>query len=241
MSTKKAVVFNMGSAIIPSMNPIMNKNAYENDLSAEELKSKLFVEGDQDLMAKVEPFLLDRHGHSDASIGVLMSAIKSIKAEGLKIGLVLGETGGMKPELIVDMDLFDVVTPELADSDMIKGVAPSEVVYVDTNEANLTAAAGLGLATVNIPRDLDNIYDDVYDIEKGLFELESLLQVPLKEWIPGVFWTFYESKNSPYTGKETLVYWLWCLLLYCFVGSILLKEVCGQKGGVRDPRHPLER
>ena len=49
----------------------------------------LFLE----LMAQVEPALLSRHGSDQANLAYVVSAIQSIRGEGLKTGLVSATPG----------------------------------------------------------------------------------------------------------------------------------------------------
>ena len=61
-------------------------------------------------MEEVEPALLSRHGAEDASLAHVVSAVKSIRGEGLKVGLVDGGHA-LKSDLIpLDKSLFDVVS-----------------------------------------------------------------------------------------------------------------------------------
>lgn len=60
-------------------------------------------------MEQIEPALLSRHGSEKANLAHVMSAIQSIRGEGLKTGLI-SEAGGLNSERIpVDKSLFDVV------------------------------------------------------------------------------------------------------------------------------------
>lgn len=66
----------------------------------------LFLE----LMAQVEPALLSRHGSDQANLAYVVSAIQSIRGEGLKTGLV-SATPGLNSDLFpVSKELFDAVS-----------------------------------------------------------------------------------------------------------------------------------
>ena len=61
-------------------------------------------------MEQIEPALLSRHGSDKANLAYVMSAIQSIRGEGMKTGLV-SATPGMKSELFpVSNSLFDAVS-----------------------------------------------------------------------------------------------------------------------------------
>merc|ERR1712142_661110 len=64
-SSKKAVVFNLGGAMVPAMSPVLAKHAQQQGLTEAELTSKLFVEGDQDLLHK-----LNLHSYRDMEVGL---------------------------------------------------------------------------------------------------------------------------------------------------------------------------
>jgi len=61
-------------------------------------------------MEQIEPALLSRHGSNEANLANIMSAIQSIRGEGMKTGLV-SATPGMKSDLFpVSNSLFDAVS-----------------------------------------------------------------------------------------------------------------------------------
>ena len=61
-------------------------------------------------MAQVEPALLSRHGSDQANLAYVVSAIQSIRGEGLKTGLV-SATPGLNSDLFpVSKELFDAVS-----------------------------------------------------------------------------------------------------------------------------------
>ena len=215
-STKKAVVFNMGGSLVPAMSPVISKYAREHKLTEAELTSKLFVDGNQELLEEIEPSLLSRHGSVDANLAYVVSAIKSIRGEGLKTALV-SNANGLNADLIpVDKELFDVVSPDLK-GDLIEllKVDPNEIVYLDNLEANLKAAVSLGLTTVNVG-----------DVEATLKELESHLKVPLKEFIPGFTWIYYDNAHSPNKSTgENILYYLLCLYIFMVTGHMTCKHV----------------
>ena len=63
-----------------------------------------------DLMEQIEPALLSRYGSDEAALASVVAAVKSIRGEGLKVGLVEG-AHSLKNDLIpVDKSLFDVVS-----------------------------------------------------------------------------------------------------------------------------------
>lgn len=205
VSTKKAVVFNLGGSVIPSMSPVLEICARKNKLTEEELTSKLFIEGDEKLMEEVEPKLMSKHGSHSASLFDVVHAIKGIKAEGLKTALI-SDAKGLNPSLIpLDTGMFDTISAELADIHQTLNVDASEVVYIDNSEANLKSAEGLGLTTVNFG-----------EVQAALIELESHLKVPLKPFLPGWTWMFYDNAHSPFksTGDNILFY---IAIIYFFV------------------------
>lgn len=216
MSTKKAVVFNMGGSLVPAMSPVLSKYARQHNLTESELASKLFSEGDKGLMAQVEPALISRHGSEKANLADVVSAIAGIRAEGLKTGLI-SNAGGLNTDLIpVDKSLFDVVSPALK-SDMLDklNVDSSDVVYLDNLDANLKAAQALGMTTIKVE-----------DIEVALTALEKELEVPLKEFLPGFTWMYFDSANSPHknTGENVLYYFL-AIYILMVVGEYSVKNV----------------
>jgi len=212
----KAVVFNMGGSIVPSMSPVISRFAQRTGITEAELTNKLFVEGDAALIAEIEPSILSRNGSHKANLAHVLTAIQSIRGEGLKTALVNNDTGLNANLIPVDMGLFDSVVAELKPD--IAGqlkAAPSDVVYLDNCEANLAAAAKLGFTTVNVG-----------DVEAALTELEGHLQVPLKEWVPGFTWIFYDSANSPHkSAGETVLFYSIVILLYIWVGEYVMKNV----------------
>jgi len=215
-SSKKAVVFNLGGTIVPAMSPVLAKHAQEQGLTEAELTSKLFVDGDQELMAKVEPSLLSRHGSRTPALADVVSAIKSIRGEGLKTALI-SDAGGLNGDLIpLDNGLFDSVSTEFSSNiAQLMNANPNEVVYVDNIEANLKAAEALGLSTVNVG-----------EIGAALTELEAQLEVPLKEFIPGFTWIYFDSSHNPYkSGGENALYYLICMFLYLQVAYFTCKYV----------------
>lgn len=46
MSTKKAVVFNMGGSLVPAMSPVLQKYARDHSMTESELTTRLFKDGD---------------------------------------------------------------------------------------------------------------------------------------------------------------------------------------------------
>lgn len=215
-SSKKAVVFNLGGAIVPAMSPVLSKHAQEKGLTEAELTSKLFVEGDQELFAQVEPSLLSKHGSRSPALFDVVSAIKSIRGEGLKTALI-ADAGGLNGDLIpLDKGLFDTVSTEFnSNIAEMMNANPNEVVYVDNIEANLKAAEALGLTTVNVE-----------NIEAALNDLEGKLEVPLKEMLPGLTWIYYDSSHNPYKrGGENALFYFICMMLYLQVGYFTTKYI----------------
>merc|ERR1712241_766183 len=114
-----------------------------------ELTTKLFKEGNKGLMEQIEPALESRHGSHEANLAYVISAIKSIRGEGLKTALI-SDVPNLNSELIpVDRSLFDAVSPSLkADIfDRLK-VDSSDAVYLDNIDANLKAAKGMGMTAI---------------------------------------------------------------------------------------------
>lgn len=70
------------------------------------------------------------------------------------------------------------------------------------------------------------MFVQVEDIEKTLTELESMLQVPLKEFLPGLTWIYYDNANNPHksTSENLLYYFLW-LYIFVAMGHFTLKYV----------------
>jgi len=212
----KAVVFNMGGAMLPAMSPVLQKFARDHKMTEAELTNKLFQEGNKELMAQVEPALLSRHGSDQANLAYVVSAIQSIRGEGLKTGLV-SATPGLNSDLFpVSKELFDAISPSLKGdlADKLK-VDSSDVIYLDNVDANLKAAQGMGMTTVKVE-----------DIEAALRELEGHLQVPLREFVPGFSWIFYDSANSPHKStKENLLYYFLCIYIFMVAGHMTCKHV----------------
>jgi len=210
----KAVVFNMGGAIVPSMSPVIARYAQRTGITEAELTNKLFVEGDAATIAEIEPSLLSRHGSHKANLAHVLAAIASIRGEGLTTALINNDTGLNADLIPVDRGLFDIVSSELS-ADMLGNTNPSDVVYLDNSEANLASAAALGFTTINVG-----------DIEVALTELESHLQVPLKEWVPGFTWIHYDSANSKHkSAGETVLFYSIVILLYIWLGEYVMKNV----------------
>ena len=61
-------------------------------------------------MEKIEPALLSRHGSEDANLAYVVSAIQSIRGEGLKTGLVTSAPGLNTDLFPVSNALFDAVS-----------------------------------------------------------------------------------------------------------------------------------
>jgi len=210
MSTKKGVVINLGGCIVPAMSPVLSKYAREHSITESDLVTKLFKEGDQGLMAQIEPALLSRHGSEQASLAHIISAVQSIRGEGLTTGLV-ANAGGLNGDLLpVDKSLFDVVAPALK-ADMLDKMQAdsSELVYLDNLDANIKAAQALGMHAIKVT-----------DVESTLKELEAALQVPLKEFVPGLTWIYYDGANNPYKStKDNLLYYFLCIYIFMVSGS----------------------
>jgi len=215
-STKKAVVFNLGGSVVPSMSPVLARQAREHGLSEAELTSKLFVDGDQDLMAKVEPSLLTRHGSFQHNLADVVAAVKSIKGEGLQTVLI-NDANGLNPDLIpLEAGLFDSVASEFK-PELLKMLAadPSQVVYVDNSAANLEAAAAAGVVAVNFE-----------EVEAALTELEGHLEVPLKEFLPNFSWVYYDKANNPYkSGGENMLFTLFVIWVFTMAAHYSCKAL----------------
>jgi len=206
MSSKKAVVVNMAGCVVPSMSPILAKYARQNQMKESDLLGKLFVEGDKKLLGDIEPSLLTKHSSEEGNLAQVVHALKSIRAEGMKVGLVDGGHS-LKSDLIpLDRSLFDATSPALKPDICDRmGVDSSEVVYLDNIEANLKAAQALGMHAINVG-----------EIEATLTELENEIKVPLKEFVPGWSWNYYDSANNPHkSAKDNLLYYfIYAFLLY---------------------------
>jgi len=212
----KAVVFNMGGAMLPAMSPVLQKFARDHQMSEADLTNKLFKDGDKGLMEKIEPALLSRHGSEDANLAYVVSAIQSIRGEGLKTGLVASAPGLNADLFPVSNALFDAMSANLKGDLMDKlKVDSSEVIYLDNVDANLKAAQGMGMTTVKVE-----------DVEAALHELEAHLKVPLREFIPGFSWIYYDSANSPHKStKENLLYYFLVIYIFMVAGHMTCKHV----------------
>lgn len=212
----KAVVFNMGGAMLPAMSPVLQKFARDHQMSEADLTNKLFKDGDKGLMEKIEPALLSRHGSEDANLAHVVSAIQSIRGEGLKTGLVSSASGLNSDLFPVSNALFDAVSANLKGDLMDKlKVDSSEVIYLDNVDANLKAAQGMGMTTVKVE-----------DVEAALRELEAHLRVPLREFVPGFSWIYYDSANSPHKStKENLLYYFLVIYIFMVAGHMTCKHV----------------
>ena len=215
-ATKKAVVFNLGGSLVPAMFPVISKYARQYKLTEAELTSKLFIDGDKELMDQVEPALLSRHGSNDANLANVISAIQSIRGAGLKTALIT-DAGDLDANLIpIENNLFDYVSRRLK-VDMLNTlkVEPGEVVYLDNKEINIETAEHLGMTTINVE-----------SIEQALAELEKELKVPLKEFIPGFTWIFYNNANNPYKStKENILFYFLCLYVLMVTCHVVVKHV----------------
>ena len=61
-------------------------------------------------MAEIEPALLSKHGSEEANLAYIVSAIQSMRGEGLKTGLV-SATPGLNSDLFpISKELFDAVS-----------------------------------------------------------------------------------------------------------------------------------
>lgn len=226
VSTKKAVVFNMGGTVLPAMAPVITRCSHLLEIPEDELTTKVFVEGDEKLTGQVEPAILSRHGSEEGNFADLVTAIKGIKAEGLKTALISDSKGLNKDLIPLDMELFDAVVPELqTDIGSILNMDSSEVVYLDNSAENLKLAADQGVTTVNVG-----------DVGAALTELESHLKVPLKEFLPGLTWTYYNSAHSPYTnGKENMLYVAVVMSFWIYVVHFTFRNVF-KIGGPYEPQ-----
>jgi len=212
----KAVVFSMGGTMLPAMSPVLQKYARDHKMSETDLTNKLFKEGDKGLMEQIEPALLSRHGSDEANLAYIVSAIQSIRGEGMKTGLV-SATPGLNSELFpISNALFDAVSPSLKGDLMDKlKVDSSDVIYLDNVDANLKAAQGMGMTTVKVE-----------DVEAALKELEGHLQVPLREFIPGFSWIYYDSAHSPHKStKENLLYYFLVIYIFMVAGHMTCKHI----------------
>ncbi|XP_002166837.1 uncharacterized protein LOC100199013 [Hydra vulgaris] len=216
ISTKKAVVFNLRGSVVPALSHVVKKFARDHNMSESEMMAKLFKEGDKSLLKKIEPALLSRHGSFHVALAELVSAIQGIRAEGIKTGLIL-DAGDLNPAYIpIDTELFDVTSPALKPAilDQLK-VDSTDVVYVDNVEKNLKAAQSLGMTTIKVE-----------NIESALRDIEASLQVPLKEFLPGFTWIYWDNANSPYKNtKENLLYYLLVIYVFMVSGHLSLKYV----------------
>jgi len=216
VSTKKAVVFNMGGTVIPTMKPVLEKFAKDMKITEEKLTSQLFIDGDEKLMDQVEPKLILKNGSHNANLFDFISAIQGIKAEGLKAALI-SDAKGLNPGLIpINMEMFDAVSPELnAGIPQALNMDASEVVYIDNSEANLKLAEGLGMTTVNFG-----------EMEAALTEVESHLKVPLKPFVSGWTWMYYDRAHNPFKSTaDNMLFYVLCVWLFVFLFKSALTDV----------------
>lgn len=200
--TEKAVIFNLGGAVVPSMMPVIKEYAMEHTEPLDDVTRKVLSEGDAATMEALGPMLGSRHGSRKENYADLLSAIASIKGEGWKC-VLLNDAKGFT-SVPVDTSVFDQVIREVDDgvADMLN-LNPSDIVYLDNCADSLQKAADLGLTTVNVG-----------DVRAALVELEGHLGVPLKQFIAGLTWNWYEADNNPHkTGSG----WYYFILLCVFV------------------------
>merc|ERR1712168_493005 len=181
---EKAVVFNLGGAVVPSMMPVIKEYSMQNTVPLDDVARKVLSEGDAATMEAIGPMLGSRHGSRKENYADLVSAIESIQGEGWKCVLVNDSRG--HTSIPVDTSIFDQV-----------------IRHVDNCADTLQQAADLGLTTVNVG-----------DLRTALVELEGHLGVPLKQFVAGLTWNWYEADNNPYkTGSG----WYYFILLCVFV------------------------
>jgi len=199
---EKAVVFNLGGAVVPSMMPVIKEYSMQNTVPLDDVTKKVLSEGDAATMEAIGPMLGSRHGSRKENYADLVSAIESIKGEGWKCVLVNDSRG--HTSIPVDTSLFDQVIRQVDNgvADMLN-LNPSDIVYLDNCADTLQQASDLGLTTVNVG-----------DLRTALVELEGHLGVPLKQFVAGLTWNWYEADNNPYkTGSG----WYYFILLCVFV------------------------
>merc|ERR1712176_469765 len=212
----KAVVFSMGGAMLPAMSPVLQKYARDHKMTEADLTNKLFKDGDKTLMEQVEPALVSRHGSNEANLAHVVAAIQGMRGEGLKTGLVTS-TPGLNSDLFpISNSLFDAVSANLKGDLMDKlKVDSSDVIYLDNVDTNLQAAKGLGMTTIKVE-----------DVEAAIHELESHLKVPLKEFVPGFSWIYYDNANNPHKStKENLLYYFLVIYIFMVAGHMTCKHV----------------
>lgn len=200
---EKAVVFNLGGAVVPSMLPVIKEYSMKNTEPLDDVTRKVLSEGDSATMEVVGPMLGSRHGSRKENYADLLLAIESIKAEGWKCVLVNDSKGF--DAIPVDTAVFDQIIRAVdGDTPAMLNLNPSDIVYLDNCEETLQKAEGLGLTTVNVGS----------DIRKALVELEGHLGVPLKQFIAGLTWNWYEGDNNPHkTGNM----WYYFISLCVFI------------------------
>jgi hypothetical protein len=217
-STKRAVVFNMGGAIVPALAPVIKTEEWDLKMSVADITKKLFAEGDQELR-KLFNFN-DKNMTMTANIYDVHSACKSLQGEGLKTVLV-NDAPGLNPDLIpVDRTLFDSITSSGLNDDFASslGATPDQVVYLDNDPANLAKAAELGLCTVDV--------GDGLNLDDTLEKLESHVQVPLKTHLPGFAWTYWNRAHNPYKNMgDNIVFTLFCIFVYIYIAHIVGTKV----------------
>merc|ERR1712168_313575 len=85
---EKAVVFNLGGAVVPSMLPVIKEYSMKNMQPLDDVTRKVLTEGDTTTMESIGPMLGSRHGSRKENYTDLLLAVESIKAEGWKCILV---------------------------------------------------------------------------------------------------------------------------------------------------------
>jgi len=194
--SKKAVVFNLAGGVVPSMNPVFEEYAHKYTIPPRpaEIKQKVLVDADDaQLLENVNIMLASRSGSVDENTRDLLDAIESIKAEGWKTILV--DDKGEFNNIPFDTSVFDQTIPALSPAfveNYDAEVAKSDIIYVDNAAANLEAAAGLGISTVEAS---ETSYLET------LTALEGKLGIPLKACIPGVTFNWYDKSHNPYGTK----------------------------------------
>jgi len=200
---EKAVIFNLGGAVVPSMMPVIKEYSMQHTQPLDDVTKKVLSEGDAATMEAIGPMLGSRHGSRKENYTDVLNAIESIKGEGWKCVLVNDAKG--YATIPVDTSVFDQVIREVdaGVADMLN-LKPSDIVYLDNCADTLQKAADLGLTTVNVGD----------DVRAALVELEGHIGVPLKQFVAGLTWNWYEADNNP---NKTGSGWYYFILLCVFI------------------------
>lgn len=241
----KAVIFNLGGAVVPSMFPVIQLYTQKNHIppNFEDTKNKLLVENDADTWAALTSLIGAREASQAENTGDLYEAIVSMKAEGFSA--ILLDDPREYNSIPVDVSVFNAVVPlEKFSADFVETFAQginnvdrSDIVYVDNCEENLARAVSYGCSTVKVG-DYDHRAPNFIE---ALTALENKLQVPLKTFVPGVNFNWFDYKNNDPNKKGKFIYLCICvnILMIAYQTTVYYGLSGGYLGDGKPDSEPL--